>query len=222
MNLTPRSGWVALVHNLMSYGNRFWESVRHRGMTRVAFQTMRDPEPTGCTVSLLLELVRDAIQYPTTDICSIDNLSYSLSRRATCITAWACSRVLSLALSPTWNEKLSTLPQIWVRAAFNFRSQSYHLNGRGCKFNNLSLTWRACPSILQTIRPLKSAGVWIFYSLACVCLIEYQESFPLPLHQIWLAWFISTGEQTEVPWNNKMNKIPADFPVGEKRRVTIG
>lgn len=60
-------------------------------MARVAFQTMRgqafDPEPNGCTVSLLLELVRDAIQYPTTDICSIDNLSYSLSRRAACITA---------------------------------------------------------------------------------------------------------------------------------------
>lgn len=162
MNLTPSLWWVALVHNLVSYGSTFWESVRHRGMPRVAFQTMRGqaivPEPNGCTVSLPLELVRDAIQCSTTDICSIDNLSYSLSRRAACITAWACSRVLCLALSPTSNEKLPTLPQIWVRAAFNFKSQSYHLNGRGCKFNNLSLTWRACPSILQTIGPLKSAG----------------------------------------------------------------
>ena len=162
MNLTPSSWCVALVHNLMSYGSRFWESVRHRGMPRVAFQTMRGqafiPEPNGCTVSLPLELVRDAIKCPTTYICSIDTLSYSLSRRATCITAWACSRVLSLALSPTSNEKLPLFPKYWMRAAFNFKSQSYRLNGREFKFNNLSLTWRACPSILQTIGPLKSAG----------------------------------------------------------------
>lgn len=63
----------------------------------------------------------------------------------------------------------------------------------------------------------KICRVWIFHSLACVCLIEHQESFPLPFHQIWLAWFISIGEQNEVLWNNKMNKIPADVPVEERR-----
>lgn len=175
MNLTPSSWWVALVHNLISYGSTFWESVRHRGMPRVAFQTMRGqafvPEPNGCTVSLLLELVRDAIQCSTTDICSIDNLSYSLSRRATCITAWACSRVLCLALSPTSNEKLPTLRQIWVRAAFNFKSQSYHLNVLNLEGVSQHPPDHWTPKICR---------VWIFHSLACVCLIEHQESFPLP------------------------------------------
>lgn len=67
------------------------ESVRHRGMPRVAFQTMRGqafiPEPNGCTVSLPLELVRDAIKCPPHIFVAFDTLSYSLSRRAACITA---------------------------------------------------------------------------------------------------------------------------------------